>query len=81
MSRIENLVGRVEANKPIDLDRETALLTLDFARQGEQYASEMIALIETLDEDHRYRGVESIELFESGGIKAIHFQASGKEKS
>jgi hypothetical protein len=80
MSRIDDLIDRVEANESVDLDRLTALLTLEFASQGEQFADEMVTLIESLDEDHRYRGVESIELFESGRVKAVHFQTQDDEK-
>jgi hypothetical protein len=79
MSRIDEMIRRIEANEKIDLDRELTLLTLEFAQQGEQYADQMIELIESLDQSQRYSDVESIELFESGGIKKIQFQADGGE--
>ncbi len=74
MSRINNVIGRVEQGEPIDLDREMTLITLEFARQGERFVDEMISLIESLDEAHRYSGIEHIELFDSGQIKAIRFR-------
>ena len=52
MSRITDIIRRVEQREPIDVDHELKLITLDFARQGEQFAEEMIDLIETLDDAH-----------------------------
>ena len=74
MSRINDVIGRVEQGEPIDLDGEMTLITLEFARQGERFVDEMIGLIESLDESHRYSGIEHVELFESGQIKAIRFR-------
>jgi len=84
MSRITNIIRRVEQHEPVDLEQELALMTLDIAQQGEQFADEMIQLIESIDESHRYAGIEQIELFESGQIKTIHFrraEVASAEKS
>jgi hypothetical protein len=84
MSRITDIIRRVEQREPIDLDQELTLMMLDVAQQGEQFADEMIRLIESLDDAHRYAELEQIELFESGQVKTLHFRgtdaASSEEK-
>ena len=45
MSRIEEVMRRVEAGDEIDAEREADLFALEFARQDEQFAGEMIELL------------------------------------
>ena len=81
MSRIDELSARIEAGEVIDLDREAKLLKLEFARQGQRYVDDIVALLFSLDEQHHFGGAERIELNESGGISAIRFQIDGEEKA
>ena len=74
MSRISEIIRRVERREAIDLDQEMTLITLEFARQGERFAEGIVELIESLDEAHRYAGVEAIEFFESGQIKSVRLR-------
>lgn len=81
MSRIERIIRQLEAGKRVDFHREQGLQALDFARNGERYANEMIAILRSLDEDNRYREVESIELSDSGDVRAVHFRTAHEEPS
>ena len=43
MSRTQSWIDRLQANEPIDWQRENFLLSLDMLRQGERFAEEAIA--------------------------------------
>ena len=79
MSRIDSLIEQVATDMPIDEDRENNLVMLAFAKQGEEYATEMIDLLDTLNDSVRYQNIESIEFDDSGQIQAIHFRKHGEE--
>jgi hypothetical protein len=52
MTRLDKLREKVAAGETIDGELEAALAALQFARQGEMYAEEMIELLRSFDQTH-----------------------------
>lgn len=46
MSRIDDLIGQIERGEPVDLHKTAMLLTLDMVKLGEDFAHDMIAIMD-----------------------------------
>ena len=60
---------------------ERVLAEVEFVRLGDEFVAEIIGQLESLADDAQSTPIESIELFESGDIKAIHFHTPQEEPS
>ena len=49
-TRIESIIERVERDEPISVDKELALMALDLARLGEEFAEEFLNRDRSQDE-------------------------------
>lgn len=71
--RLATLIGKVERLEQIDFEREAMLQALDMVAVGDKFAEEMIAQMQSQDEDHRYSRVKSVEYNAVGGIAKVEF--------
>lgn len=81
MSYVDDLIRALEESEKIDPDFEEMLAEVEFVRLGDEFVAEIIGQLESLADDAQSTPIESIELFESGDIKAIHFHTPQEEPS